>query len=210
MKRGRLVTLEGGEGAGKSTQARRLASWIACRYGVDVVVTREPGGAPEAESIRDLLLAGATDRWDPGTEALLHVAARREHVLKTIRPALCEGRWVISDRFLDSTRAYQGVVQGAGLDLVDGISRLAIGPLRPDLTFLLDLPAGMGLCRVERRGASNRYERMGEDFHERLRSAFLKIASQETGRIKVVDASASEDEVAGCLNAEVLRRWPPP
>ena len=210
MKRGRLITLEGGEGTGKSTQARRLASWISGRYEVEVVVTREPGGAPGAESIRELLIAGTTDRWDPGTEALLHVAARREHVIRTIRPALAEGRWVISDRFSDSTRAYQGVVQNAGLEFVDDLGRLAIGMLRPDLTFLLDLPVGMGLARVKSRGAANRYERMGEAFHERLRGAFLAIASKETDRIKLVDASGSEDEVAGRLESEISRRWPIP
>ena len=211
MRRGRLITLEGGEGAGKSTQARRLASWIADTYEVDVVVTREPGGAPGAEAIRELVVAGATDRWDPGTEALLHVAARREHVLRTICPAIAEGRWVISDRFSDSTRAYQGVVQGAGLDFVDDIGRLAIDSMvRPDLTFLLDLPVGIGLARAENRGATNRYERMGEAFHERLRAAFLSIANKETDRIKVVDASGSEDEVAGRLGSEVSRRWPIP
>ena len=210
MRRGRLITLEGGEGAGKSTQARRLASWIANTYQVDVVVTREPGGAPGAEAIRALLVAGAVDRWDPGTEALLHVAARREHTLGTICPALAEGRWVISDRFFDSTRAYQGVVQGAGLDFVDDIGRLAIGTLRPDLTFLLDLPAGVGLARAENRGIASRYERMGEAFHERLRDAFLAIAGEEADRIKVVDASGTEDEVSGRLESEVSRRWPLP
>lgn len=210
MKRGRLITLEGGEGTGKSTQARRLASWISGKYEVEVEVTREPGGAPGAEAIRELLIAGATDRWDPGTEALLHVAARREHVLRTIRPALAAGRWVISDRFFDSTRAYQGLAQGAGLDFVDGIGRLAIGALRPDLTFILDLPIGMGLARAESRGATNRYERMGEAFHERLRRAFLTIASQEADRIRVVDASGSEDDVAGLLESEVLLKWPIP
>lgn len=208
MRRGRLITLEGGEGTGKSTQARRLASWIADTYEVDVVVTREPGGAPGAEAIRELVVAGATDRWDPGTEVLLHIAARREHVLRTICPALAEGRWVISDRFSDSTRAYQGVVQGAGLEFVDDIGRLATGMVRPDLTFLLDLPAGMGLARAANRGTTNRYERMGEAFHERLRAAFLTIAGKETDRIKVVDASDSEDDVARRLGSEVLRKWP--
>lgn len=210
MKRGRLITLEGGEGTGKSTQVRRLASWISGKYEVEVEVTREPGGAPGAEAIRELLIAGATDRWDPGTEALLHVAARREHVLRTIRPALAAGRWVISDRFFDSTRAYQGLAQGAGLEFVDGIGRLAIGTLRPDLTFILDLPIGMGLARAESRGTTNRYERMGEAFHERLRRAFLTIASEEADRIRVVDASGSEDDVAGLLESEVLLRWPIP
>ncbi len=173
-------------------------------------MTREPGGAPGAEAIRKLLIAGATDRWDPGTEALLHVAARREHVFRTIHPALAEGHWVISDRFSDSTRAYQGVVQGAGLSFVDDIGRLAIGTLRPDLTFILDLPVGMGLARAESRGTTNRYERMGEAFHEHLRGAFLAIASKETDRIKVVDASGSEDEVAERLESEVSLRWPIP
>ncbi len=208
MRRGRLITLEGGEGSGKSTQARRLASWIAVAYDVDVLVTREPGGAPGAEDIRELVISGTTDRWDPGTEALLHVAARREHLLRTISPALAEGNWVISDRFSDSTRAYQGMVQGAGLDFVDDIGRLAAGMVEPDLTFLLDLPVEAGLARAESRGITNRYERMGKDFHERLRAAFLAIAGKETDRIKVVDASQSEDDVTQRLGTEVSRRWP--
>ena len=208
MKRGRFITLEGGEGSGKSTQARRLAPWISHAYDVGVLSTREPGGAAGAEDIRKLVISGSPDRWDSGTEALLHVAARREHLLRTVSPALARGDWVISDRFSDSTRAYQGMVQGAGLDFVDAIGRLATGMTKPDLTFLLDLPVGAGLARAARRGATNRYERMGQDFHERLRAAFLDIASRETGRIKVVDAAQSEDDVTECLRTEVSRRWP--
>ena len=178
MRGGRFITLEGGEGAGKSTQARRLASWIRGAFEVEVVVTREPGGAPGAEAIRMLLVDGEPDRWDSGTEVLLHFAARREHVLKTIRPALEEGRWVISDRFTDSTRAYQGLVQGAGLEFVEEIGCLAVGDTVPDLTFILDLPVDEGLLRAARRGGTNRYERMGRAFHERLRGTFLDIALQ--------------------------------
>ena len=208
MRGGRFITLEGGEGTGKSTQARRLASWIHDTFEADVVVTREPGGAPGAEAIRTLLVEGDPDRWDSGTEVLLHFAARREHVLRTIRPALEEGRWVISDRFTDSTRAYQGLMQGAGLEFVEEIGRLTVVDTVPDLTFVLDLPVEEGLFRAARRGATNRYERMGRAFHEGLRGAFLDIALKEPSRIRVVDASGSEDAVAGRLADEISRRWP--
>ncbi len=209
MRRGRFITLEGGEGTGKSTQVRRLASWIEGAFGTQVVATREPGGAPGAESIRALLVDGEPDRWDPVTEVLLHFAARRTHVLETVGPALETGRWVVSDRFTDSTRAYQGLVQGAGLDLVEEIAGLAVATPLPDLTFVLDLPAGQGLERAASRGGGDRYERMGRAFHERLREAYLEIARGDPERIVVVDASGSEEDVAGCLAGEVSRRWPP-
>ena len=207
MSRGRFITLEGGEGAGKSTQARRLAMLIGGR-GREVVVTREPGGSPGAEAIRALLVDGATDRWDPVTETILHFAARRDHLRLTIRPALERGAWVVSDRFADSTRAYQGIVQGAGLDVVEQLYALAVGDLVPDLTLVLDLPVEEGLRRAASRGGENRYERMGTDFHLRLRTAFLEIAAAAPERCLVIDAAADEDTVARRIAAAVAERLP--
>lgn len=173
-----------------------------------MVVTREPGGAPGAEAIRALLVDGDVDRWDPVTETLLHFAARRDHVIQTIKPALDQGQCVISDRFADSTMAYQGIVQGAGRDTVRRLYELAVGDLEPDLTLILDLPVAVGLKRSEERGGADRYERMGQVFHERLRDAFLEIASENPGRCLVIDASGDEDDVArlilGAVEANLL------
>ena len=205
MKRGRFITLEGGEGAGKSTQVRRLAAWLAGR-GIEAVATREPGGSPGAEAIRALLIDGATDRWDAVTEAMLHFAARRDHLRVTVRPALERGAWVVSDRFADSTRAYQGIVQGAGEDVVDKLQAIAVGDLRPDLTLVLDLPVEKGLARAAERGGENRYERMGSAFHERLRLAFLEIAAADTERCVVVDADGEPDAIAAHIAAVVDAR----
>jgi dTMP kinase len=192
---GRFITLEGGEGAGKSTQAGRLAATLAAR-GIRAVTTREPGGTPGAEAIRGLLVDGAVDRWDPVTEALLLFAARRNHLEIVIRPALAQGSWVISDRFADSTMAYQGIVQGAGRGVVETLYELAIGDLKPDLTLVLDLPVEIGLKRAGERGGADRYERMGPAFHERLREAFLEIVQANAGRCVLIDASGDEDHVA--------------
>ena len=205
MSRGRFITLEGGEGAGKSTQVRRLAAWLNER-GIETVATREPGGSPGAEAIRTLLVSGETDRWDAVTETMLHFAARRDHLRVTVLPALNRGAWVISDRFADSTRAYQGIVQGAGNDVVERLYSLAVGDLRPDLTLVLDLPVATGLARAAERGGENRYERMGAAFHERLRTAFLEIAAGEPDRCLVVDADADLDAVAARIAAAVEER----
>ena len=205
MIHGRFITLEGGEGAGKSTQVLRLAAKLR-EQGRDVVMTREPGGAPGAEAIRSLLVDGAVDRWDPMTEALLHFAARRNHLETTIKPALAAGKWVISDRFADSTMAYQGIVQGLGRDAVRTLYDLAVGGLAPDLTLVLDLPVDIGLKRAGARGGEDRYERMGTAFHERLRDAFLEIVRDNPERCVLIDATGSEDEVAGLiLNAVEAR-----
>ncbi len=205
MSRGRFITLEGGEGAGKSTQVRHLASWLAER-GIETVTTREPGGSPGAEAIRALLVSGETDRWDAVTETMLHFAARRDHLRVTVLPALERGAWVISDRFADSTRAYQGIVQGAGKDVVERLYDLAVGDLRPDLTLVLDLPVATGLARAAERGGENRYERMGAAFHERLRTAFLEIAAAEPERCVVVDADGPLDAISGRIAAAVSER----
>lgn len=205
MRRGRFITLEGGEGAGKSTQVRRLGTWLGER-GFEIVTTREPGGSPGAEAIRGLLVDGATDRWDAVTETMLHFAARRDHLRVTVLPALERGAWVISDRFADSTRAYQGIVQGAGDDVVQRLYAIAVGDLRPDLTLVLDMPVKQGLERAAERGGENRYERMGEAFHQRLRTAFLEIAADEPDRCVVVDAQGDPDAVAARIAAVVEER----
>jgi dTMP kinase len=210
VTRGRFITLEGGEGAGKSTQIRRLAAALAAR-GIDVVPTREPGGSPGAEEIRALLVSGGTGRWDPVTELLLHVAARRDHVERLVRPALDAGRWVLSDRFADSSLAYQGHGHGLGRDLVGRLHEIAIGGFRPDLTIILDLPVAMGMARARGRAhdpgtAEDRYERMGTDFHERLRAGFLDIAAREPERCVVIDADAPPDEVEARIRAVVEER----
>jgi len=206
--RGRFITLEGGEGAGKSTQLRRLAESLRAR-GLDVVATREPGGSPGAEEIRRLLVTGGAGRWSPVTEALLHFAARRDHLERTVWPALERGAWVLSDRFADSTRAYQGYGQGLDGAFIAKLYTLAVGAFRPDLTVILDLPPEAGLARALARGAADRYEGMDLEFHRRLRDGFLEIAGREPGRCVVVDAAASEDAVAGAVFAAVARLAPP-
>jgi len=195
MARGKFVTLEGGEGGGKSTQAKKLAAALADRD-IEAVLTREPGGSPGAEEIRRLLVTGETERWQPFSEILLHYAARIEHVHNTVVPALESGRWVISDRFADSTLAYQGYGHGMNLDAIANIHRMALGDFGPDLTVILDLPHETGLARAgSRAGAEDRYERMEEAFHDRIRSGFLAIADTHPDRRCVVDATAGIDEV---------------
>ncbi len=194
---GRFITFEGGEGAGKSTHVRLLAATLRAA-GLGVVETREPGGSPGAEEIRQLLVHGAVGRWDAMTEALLHFAARRDHVGRVIRPALDKGEWVLSDRFADSTMAYQGYGHGLGRRPIEQLYALTVGDLAPDLTVILDLPVEEGLSRAEaRRDGGSRYERMDRDFHERLRAGFLEIAEREPGRCLVID---------GCLPIEAVER----
>ena len=196
MARGRLVTFEGGEGAGKSTQCANLARRFG-RIGLAAMVTREPGGAPGAEAIRALLVDGAVERWDATAEALLHFAARREHLKRTIWPALDAGRWVVCDRFADSTMAYQGCAMGVGRVAVEALYRLAVGDFAPDLTLILDLPVEVGLARAAARGGpQHRYERMDRAFHERLRAAFLDIARRAPERCAVIVATQPEEDVA--------------
>jgi dTMP kinase len=204
VARGKFITLEGGEGAGKSTQAKLLGRGLG-EAGQPTVVTREPGGAPGAEDIRGLLVTGAVGRWDPMSEALLHSAARHEHVTKTIQPALDSGTWVISDRFADSTMAYQGYGHGLGRQVVEGLNEWVLGSFAPDLTLILDMDVDDGLARAVA-GAEDRYERMGRDFHQRLRDGFLEIASREPGRCAVIDAGARVDEVQAAINAVVRER----
>lgn len=203
---GRLISFEGGEGAGKSTQIRRLAATLA-RAGIDVVSTREPGGTPGAEAVRTLLVSGPIARWSPLTEVLLHLAARHDHVLREIEPALGAGRWVLCDRFADSTRVYQGLAGGVGLDLVDRLHHAILGDLEPDLTLILDLPSEEGLARHQSTSGQDRYERMGRDFHEQVRAGFLEIARRAPERCRIIDGAGSEDAVAGAVLESVRTRF---
>jgi len=206
LSRGTFITLEGGEGAGKSTQLRRLENKLVDR-GLRVLLTREPGGSPGAEAIRDLLVTGDVARWTPLTETLLHFAARKDHLEKTVCPALERGEWVICDRFVDSTLAYQGVAQGLGTEPIQQLRRLVVGSDMPQLTLILDLPVDVGLARAKARGAGeDRYERMGRDFHHKLRQAFLDIAEAEPERCVVIDATVSEEEVAAQIWSAVTSR----
>lgn len=206
MRRGRFITLEGGEGAGKSTQLRLLAEALAAD-GHDVLTTREPGGSPGAEEIRGLLVSGEPGRWGAMTEALLHTAARRDHLDCKVLPALEAGRTVLCDRFFDSTMAYQGYGLGLGREAVEALQGLALGGFRPDLTLVLDIAVEAGLRRAAlRRGGEDRYERMDIAFHERLRAGFLDIAAREPGRCVVVDADAAPEVVHDAVLAAVRAR----
>jgi dTMP kinase len=192
---GRFITLEGGEGAGKSTQIARLVDGLRKR-GREVLTTREPGGSPGAEMIRKLLVEGPAERWDGTTEALLHFAARRDHLRRTVWPAIERGVWVVSDRFTDSTRAYQGYGYGLDTIILDRLYQIAVGAFSPDLTVILDLPVEAGLARANaRRGTETRYENLPRDFHERVRKGFLEIAHAEPKRCAVVDATQDIDSV---------------
>jgi dTMP kinase len=207
--RGRFITFEGGEGAGKSTQVRLLADHLR-GDGHDVVITREPGGSPGAEDIRALLVDGDTDRWDPLTEALLHTAARRDHLRAVIWPALARGSWVLCDRFADSTLAYQGYGHGLDHDTINALTRIAMGTFTPDLTLILDIPVEQGLGRAAaRRGGEDRYERMGTDFHDRLRAGFIAIAVADPGRCAVIDANGPIEAVEKAIRTIVTARLDP-
>jgi dTMP kinase len=205
MARGVFITIEGGEGAGKSTQLGRLAEALR-RTGREVVATREPGGTEEAEAIRALLVGGAPGRWDPVAETLLHYAARAQHVARLVRPALDRGAAVLSDRFADSTMAYQGFGQAVPRETIRAIHAAALGRFSPDLTLILDLPVEVGLARATGRQATNRYERFDPAFHERVREGFLTIAREEPGRCVVIDAARPPDAVWAAIVAAVSGR----
>ncbi len=206
MTRGRFISFEGGEGAGKSTQVQRLAARLRAG-GRDVVTTREPGGSPGAESIRDIVLRGEADRWSPTTETLLMYAARRDHIERVIRPALARGAWVICDRFADSTRAYQGAAGGVDPRFITALETFILEDTRPDLTLVFDLPADVGLERAHARaGAEMRFESKGMAFHERLRDGFRAIAASEPERCALIDATGSIEEVEAAVWAAVEAR----
>jgi dTMP kinase len=209
--RGRFITLEGGEGTGKSTQAAALAQRLRS-MGIGVVLTREPGGSPGAEIIRHVILSGAAKPLGPDAEAILFAAARDDHVNTTIEPALARGRWVVSDRFADSTKVYQGALGHVDPLLIGGLHRITIGTLKPDLTFILDLPAEIGLKRAAaRRGERNadRFEAESLEFHEKLRDAYLHLAASEPNRCVLIDAREEPSAVAVRIWETVAKRLDP-
>jgi dTMP kinase len=204
--RGKFITFEGGEGGGKSTQAARMAGYLRGK-GLEVIETREPGGTPQGEDLRDLLVQGDPDRWSALSELLLLTAARVEHVNRLIEPALVEGKWVICDRFADSTLAYQGIAGELGLELVEQLQQLAVGATSPDVTFLLDVRAEAGLQRAEKRGGAARFEKKGAAFHQTLRDGFLALANENPQRIVLIDGEDTFDNVWGQIEAELGRRF---
>jgi dTMP kinase len=199
--KGLFITFEGGEGCGKSTQLKILEAHLEAK-GYEVVTTREPGGTPAAEAIREFLLDPANDTLSPVAELLLYEAARAQHVSERILPALDAGKIVLSDRFYDSTTAYQGAGRGLGLEDMVRLHAVATGGLTPDLTILIDVPAALGLSRATQ-GGSDRIERETMDFHERVRAEFLRLAEAEPERIRVVDGAESIDEIAAVIRKHV-------
>ncbi len=202
MSRGKFITLEGGEGAGKSTQVGLLTTSLRAS-GLQVEQTREPGGTLFAEAIRSVLVGDASEDVDPAAEAMAHFAARADHVARRIEPALSAGRWVVSDRFADSTLAYQGFAGGLGLQRVLTMQEAAIGRFAPDLTLILDVPAELGLSRARDR---NRYEELGDSFHQKVRSAFMAVADAFPARCILVDGSADVATVHTRIMSIVYRR----
>lgn len=196
MAEGLFITFEGGEGTGKSTQIAKLESRLRGQ-GLDVLSTREPGGSPQAEAIRDVVVSGDTGRWSALAETLLVNAARDSHLRETIRPALASGRIVLCDRFMDSTRAYQGAAGGVNTEIVNLLEKLVVGDTRPRLTLIFDLDPEHGLARAKT--TENRFERKGRAFHERLRSAYLEIAKAEPQRCKIIDAATAPEHVAAAV-----------
>lgn len=203
---GRLITFEGGEGAGKSTQAERLASWLASG-GREVVRTREPGGTAGAEAIRGLLMTGPVERWLPSTELLLVAAARDDHLQRLVRPALDRGAWVICDRYIDSTVVYQGLAGGVDEERIGVLHRAVLAVPEPDLTIILDLPVEEGLSRRRDAGRESRFEAKGRDFHDRVRDGFLAIARLAPARVVLVDAAASVEVVTSTIREIVTERF---
>ncbi|MDC7674859.1 dTMP kinase [Asticcacaulis machinosus] len=189
--RGKFITFEGGEGAGKSTQVKILVKRLRDQ-GLEVVQTREPGGSPGAEALRDLLVKGDATRWSPVSEALMMYASRADHLEKVIRPALDRGAWVVCDRFADSTRAYQGAGGGISPEFIEQIDKAVVGDSQPDLVLIMDMPVEAGLARAKGRGGDeDRFEAKGLAFHERLRQGFLKRAAMAPERYKIIDADQS-------------------
>ena len=208
---GRFITLEGGEGTGKSTQVRRLAAALE-KTGLSVLTTREPGGSPGAEEIRGLLVNGAPGRWDAMPETLLLYAARADHVGRTIGPALLADKWVVCDRFTDSTYAYQGAGRGLTRETIRRLDAVVLDDFKPDLTLVLDLDVQTGVARAMARvqasgGGESRFEQFDQEFHERLRQGFVDIARRNPDRCVLIDASGNVDEVGAVIWAQVSRRF---
>lgn len=213
VRKAPFITLEGGEGSGKSTQIKLLAEWFS-ENNIAHICTREPGGAPGAEQIRNLVLTGDVDRWTPMTEVLLYTAARSDHVERVIVPTLEAGQWVLCDRFADSSIAYQGAARGVGIEKVTDLQKLVLGELKPDLTLILDLPVSVGLGRAMSREKGketmeDRFERMDVSLHEVFRSVFLDIAEQEPERCVVVDANQDVDSLQKVLRSVIEAKFGP-
>ena len=190
-----FITFEGGDGSGKSTQVNLLKDYLD-NLNFETIKTREPGGTPSAEILRDLLTTGEVDKWTPMSEALLMWASRYEHLIQVIEPALNSGKNVICDRFYDSTYAYQGVAHNLGIDKMEKLTKIIIGDIEPDVTFILDIDPKVGLKRsLDRPNQENRFESYNIDFHNKIRSAFLEIAKKNKNRCVVVDASLNEQEI---------------
>jgi dTMP kinase len=208
MARGRFITLEGGEGAGKSTQITLLAQSFTNAW-LSAITTREPGGSVGGEAIRGLVVSGAADKWHPTTESLLFMAARFDHLETKIKPALAKGEWVLCDRFYDSTTIYQGIAKNVGTTWLDGLYRQLFANTAPDLTLLLDLPPSVGLARTNTRGntAESRFEGMDISFHESLRTGFLSLAKANPSRIQTVDATQDAATVHAAIIAAVNVRF---
>ena len=204
--RGRFITFEGGEGAGKTTQARLLAERLRER-GIDTVQTREPGGSPGAEEIRAIAVSGDAERWSARTETLLMYASRSDHLERKILPSLEEGKWVVCDRFADSSRAYQGAGGGAPDSLIEALDEHVVGDNQPNLTVVFDIPVEVGLERAFGRGLfETRFESKGLEFHQKLREGFLAVADRHPERCVVLDATGEVEEVAERLWAVVEER----
>lgn len=207
MARGKFISLEGGEGAGKSTQARYLVEHLNT-LGIESIATREPGGTASAEEIRELWLCKENGHWDALTELLLTMASRREHLVKKVWPALERGVWVVSDRYVDSARVYQGIASGLGIEMVSAIYAKVAGDFMPDLTLLLDLPIEAGLKRLSMRGGeTNRNDKQNIEFHKTLRNGFIELSKQDADRIIVIDASGNENEVGQSIISYVTQHF---
>jgi dTMP kinase len=209
--RGKFITFEGGEGTGKSTQAAMLARRLES-LGLGVLLTREPGGSPGAEIIRHVILSGAAKPFGADVEAMLFAAAREDHIRCAIEPALAGSKWVVCDRFADSTRVYQGTLGQVDQRFINALERLALGNLAPDLTFVLDVPASLGLERAAKRrrgGKPDRFEAEQVDFHEKLRDAYLTLAAQNPNRCVIIDASAGREEIGKRIWDTVNKRYDP-
>ena len=199
-----MIVIDGVDGSGKGVQTRRLHQAMLSA-GLDCILTREPGGSPAAEDIRELLVKGEPEKWDSMTELLLMVAARRAHLRDTVWPALKQGRWVISDRFADSSRAFQGIAGELGLDVVEQMHQLSIGNFSPSLVLILDIDETVALARAEARGeGEDRFEKKGAAYHQKVRAAFRQIAQSDPARYRLIDASGTMDEVSqqilDCVN----------
>ena len=204
--RGKFITFEGGDGVGKSTQLSRLAGFLH-KNNIPFVETREPGGTQQSEDLRNLVVRGDVNRWQPISELLIMTAARAEHVHHVIEPALNAGKWVLCDRFIDSTAVYQGVAGGVGFTPVFDLHTMVNANLMPDTTFLLDMPEEVGLSRASRRGGDARFEKKGETFHKKIREGFLELASTYPERIVKIDAQQDFDHVWHAIQAEMINRF---